>query len=238
MIEENYKYVITFDIEWAPDFAIQYCLELLDRFNVKATFFATHRTDYNKEIIKKGHILGIHPNFLPSSSHGNEVKEIINNCLNFSPDAWCMRSHSLVQSSPLLHDIFKQYPQLTLDVSLFMHRSNFAHLVKWDFYGVEFDRLLYNWEDDAEFSKQRFSDSDDLFFGKLTVYDFHPIHVYLNSSNGTEYASLKESLSGKSIADTSMSHAHPFKNRGNGTETFLRRILKSDANSITLDKIK
>jgi len=102
-----------------------------------------------------------------------------------------MRTHGLFQSTKLFYDIIKNFPQLKLDVSLLMHRSPHAHKCNWDFDGVSFDRLLYNWEDDAEFSKSRFGDTEELFFGDLTVCDFHPIHVFLNSSNGKEYIDLK-----------------------------------------------
>ena len=124
------KYVLTFDIDWAPNFVISHCLNLLDSANCKATFFATHSTPLNNEIVERGHNLGIHPNFLKGSSHGSNVKEIISECLSYAPHAWCMRTHSLMQSSPLLHEIFSNFPQLKLDVSLLMHRSPFAHKVK------------------------------------------------------------------------------------------------------------
>ena len=116
---------------------------------------------------------------MQGSSHGSGVQEIISQCLNYAPDAWCMRTHALVQSSPLLHEIFSKFPQLKLDVSLFMHRSAFAHKVKWEFDGVTFDRLLYNWEDDAQFVSYNEDNLPELFFGELTVFDFHPIHVFL-----------------------------------------------------------
>ena len=132
------KYVITFDIDWAPDCAILECLELVENANCKVTFFATHNTPINHEILSRGHNLGIHPNFLPGSSQGSNIKAIVAECLTYAPDAWCMRTHSLVQSSPLLHEIFFNFPQLLLDVSLFMHRSPFAHKVKWDFDGVSY----------------------------------------------------------------------------------------------------
>ena len=99
------RYALTFDIDWAPDFAILHCLELLDDARCKATFFATHSTPLNQEIVNRGHNLGIHPNFLPNSSQGSSVQEIISECLSYAPDAWCMRTHALVQSSPLLHEI-------------------------------------------------------------------------------------------------------------------------------------
>jgi len=232
------KYSVTFDIEWAPDSSIQKCLELLTEFNVKATFFATHHTDLNKEIIHQGHELGIHPNFLPGSSQGKSVDEIIETCLEFAPTAWCMRTHSLVQSSPLLHEIFSKYPQLTMDISLFMHKAPHVQRTKWAFDGVFFDRIMYNWEDDAEFYKMNFSEESKKFFGPITVFDFHPIHVHLNSSNGSEYKRLKESNVGIPLNSLNDKKVCEFTNTSDGVHTFFRSVLASNSISIPLEEIR
>ena len=231
------RYALTFDIDWAPDYAILYCLELLESAGCKATFFATHRTPINREIIDRGHNLGIHPNFLPGSSQGSNVQEIISECLSYAPDAWCMRTHSLVQSTPLLHEIFLKFPQLKLDVSLFMHRSNFAHKVKWAFDGVSFDRLLYNWEDDAQFSGFIDNKMPQLFFGDLTIFDFHPIHVFLNSTDGSQYRKLKCRQSHISLSSIDLHDAEKYINQGLGTQSYLMEILASKNRCIGLDEI-
>ena len=231
------RYALTFDIDWAPDFVILHCLELLDGARCKATFFATHSTPLNQEIVNRGHNLGIHPNFLPNSSQGSSVQEIISECLSFAPDAWCMRTHALVQSSPLLHEIFSKFPQITLDVSLFMHRSTFAHKVKWDFGSVTFDRLLYNWEDDAQFSSFNKDNLPDLFFGELTVFDFHPIHVFLNSTDGSEYRNLKLEQSHLSLSSLDKQVVERYVNPGLGTQSYLKEALASVNRCIGLDDI-
>ena len=71
------KIHLTFDIDWAPDWIIEEVLTILDLKKVKGTFFITHETPLNREIALRGHNLGIHPNFLPGSSHGKNVFEII-----------------------------------------------------------------------------------------------------------------------------------------------------------------
>ena len=231
------RYALTFDIDWAPDFAILHCLELLENAGCKATFFATHSTSLNHEIIDRGHNLGIHPNFLPGSSQGLDVQEIISECLNYAPDAWCMRTHALVQSSPLLHEIFSKFPQLKLDVSLFMHQSAFAHKVRWDFDGVSFDRLLYNWEDDAQFSSFKKDNMPDLFLGKLTVFDFHPLHVFLNSTDGSEYRNLKLEQSHLPLSSLDVQVVERYVNHSLGTKSYLKEVLASKNRCIGLDEI-
>ena len=37
-------YHITFDVEWSPDWSIIECADLLEKYNVKGTFFMTHKT--------------------------------------------------------------------------------------------------------------------------------------------------------------------------------------------------
>lgn len=231
------RYALTFDINWAPDFAILHCIELVESAGCKATFFATHRTPVNREIIERDHNLGIHPNFLPGSSQGSDVQDVISECLSYAPDAWCMRTHALVQSSPLLHEIFLKFPQLKLDVSLFMHRSAFAHKVRWDSDGVSFDRLLYNSEDDVQFSVFIKNKMPDLFFGELTVFDFHLIHVFLNSTDGSEYRKLKFEQSHISLSSLDVRVAQIYVNQGLGTQSYLKEVLASKNRCIGLDEI-
>lgn len=231
------RYALTFDIDWAPDFAILYCLELLDDARCKATFFATHSTSLNQEIVNRGHDLGIHPNFLPNSSQGASVQAIISECLSYAPDAWCMRTHALVQSSPLLHEIFSKFPQLKLDVSLFMHRSTFSHKVKWEFDSVTFDRLLYNWEDDAQFASYNEDNLPELFFGELTVFDFHPIHVFLNSTDGSEYRNLKLEQPNLPLSSLTKQIVEKHVNPNLGTQSYLKEVLLSKNRCIGLDEI-
>ena len=43
---------------------------------------------------------------------------------------------------------------------------------------------LYNWEDDAEFIKKDFKFDKERFFGDINIFDFHPIHIFMNSTFG------------------------------------------------------
>ena len=230
-------FALTFDIDWAPDYTIFKCLDIIEDAGYKSTFFATHRTPANNEIVARGHYLGIYPNFLSSSSQGAVVKEIISECFNFAPDAWCMRTHALVQSSPLLHEIFANYPQLKLDVSLFMHLSPFEHKVRWEWEEVSFDRLLYNLADYAHFPAYNEDIMPNMFFGKLTAFDFYPIHVFLNSTDGREYRKLKKEQSSSPLFAIDYEIAKKYIHKSRGTQSHLRQVLSSDNNCVSLDEI-
>ena len=209
----------------------------MDRHRVKATFFATHETDLNAEIVARGHELGIHPNFLPGSSHGAAPAEVVETCLRFAPNARYMRTHRLIQSSPLLSAVFTRFGQLETVVSLFMRRAERVLRCAFEFGEARFERILYDWEDDAEFARGRFGDEDDHFFGDRTIFDFHPIHIHLNSRTGAEYGRLKERLGGRALQRASATEVSSLAFDGDGARTFLEAVLESDNRAISLDDV-
>src|SRR5207244_3974947 len=78
--------------------------EQLMASQVRATWFVTHmspaisRLRRNPELFE----LGIHPNFLPGSTHGDTPDAVLRHCRALVPDAVSMRTHCLVQSTLLL----------------------------------------------------------------------------------------------------------------------------------------
>ena len=58
------KIFLTFDLDWCSDEVLEYTLNLLEQFNVKAIFFITHYTKLLDRMKKNESFeLGIHPNF-------------------------------------------------------------------------------------------------------------------------------------------------------------------------------
>ncbi len=217
---------LTFDIDWAPDWSIYEVLDLLEKAQVKATFFCTHPTKLNKEILRLGHNLGIHPNFLSGTTQGSTTYEIIEYLLGLAPNATCMRTHALVQSSPLLHEIFLSFPQLKYDFSLFTAGLGLSKLIYWNFDGAEFWRINYQWEDDACFWNPDYSWTNYQFESPHMVMDFHPIHVSLNSMNLLSYQGFKRTTRGKPMSMTTRSDAVPYINDRTGTRDALNHALQ------------
>lgn len=232
--QSHVRYHLTFDIDWAPDFAIEEILSILKSKNVKATFFITHASDAIQDISNAGHEVGLHPNFLPNSSQGTSVEEVMDYLLNIYPNARSIRTHSLLQSSPLLHQIFSNYPQLKIDLSVLLYKFPLIAPSPWMLDGVSFTRLNYNWEDDMAFYDDSFSWNQSDLFSQSIIFDFHPIHVALNSSNNDSYIKLKESFANKSLFDVSRSQLLKFRNNSVGACDYLRSIISSNAQPITL----
>lgn len=219
--------LITFDLDWAPDFMIDSVAKLLKDREVKSTWFVTHRSAAVDRLRGRPDLceLGIHPNFLPASSHGRTPAEVLTHCMNLVPDAVSMRSHGLAQSTPIYEQVLNQTP-IKADVSLFLPRVSHLTPFEYRWAGRTLLRIPYFWEDDYEMFQQNpgWRLQPLLAAGEgLKVFNFHPIHVYLNSSDLKPYQSLKQ-LS-KNLSGLAADQAEPFVQKGNGARTLLEDVL-------------
>lgn len=192
---------ITVDIDWAPDFMIDQLAARFSQAGVKCTWFVTHASPAVDRLKSNPNFeLGIHPNFLPGTSHGSNEDEIIEYCLKLVPDAKSVRTHALVQSSPLLCKLKSTF-NIQTDCSLFLpqtplfvpnticHAGNASPLV----------RIPYNWEDDVECLRPKRSwkvDDSVFYFEGMKIFNFHPVYVELNETDFSRYSALKKKISG------------------------------------------
>ena len=222
--EQNFDYVvITLDIDWAPDFVIENVLDIMSKFNVKSTFFMTHASSSISRIRKNPLFeLGIHPNFLPKSTQGRNPKEILQNLKNIIPEATSVRTHSLVQSTLLLEE-FSQF-DLKNDVSIFLPNCNNLRPVYIDFQKVL--RFPFFWEDDLEMREKQNWDISKFKFHEygLKIFNFHPIYIYLNSKNMTNYNIIKNEIGLDKITDDNISQ---YINSEKGAKTFFLDLLNT-----------
>lgn len=185
---------VTLDVDWAPDFMIDYAASLLAGAGVRATWFVTHDSPAVRRLREHGDRfeLGIHPNFLPGSTHGASAAEVLRHCMALVPDATTMRTHALVQSSPLLAEVLRSTP-ITTDSSLLLPRH--PHLAPVEFVtgGRALLRVPFYWEDDDEMEMEhpRWHLGDECDGPGLRVFDFHPVHLWLNSGRPGHYAALR-----------------------------------------------
>lgn len=184
---------ITIDVDWAPDFAIDWVAEQLVARSVPATWFLTHESAAVDRLRQRPDLfdLGIHPNFSPGSTHGATPAEVLRHCLAIVPGARIMRTHQLVQSTPLLAEVMRTTP-IIADCSLFLpHATAVETTVLW-YDGRPLVRIPYIWEDDLEVERPRpVWRLHDMVRPRLPILSFHPIHLFLNSISMDAYRHLK-----------------------------------------------
>jgi len=219
---------LTLDVDWAPDFMIDFAAEILIEHGVRATWFVTHDSPALIRLREHSDLfeLGIHPNFFPESSQGKTPEAVLRHCLELVPDAVSVRTHGLLQSTPLLAQIMDQTP-VKLDCSLFVPHAANLRPVEYQWAQRTLLRVPYFWEDDFEMERTTPCWQLRPLLAKgagLQVFDFHPVHVYLNSRTMAAYRSLKERA--PNLSDSTSEVAAAAIQSGAGSQTLFIELAK------------
>jgi len=187
---------LTFDVDWAHDDVLRDTIELVRPYDLPVTWFITHATDMLTDLRgeKDRWDLGIHPNFNPlldGSGHGSAA-EIIERLLMIVPEAKSVRSHSLVQSS-ILYKLFMS-AGLTHDSNDYVPSHSGLALQP---FCIEngLVKVPYCFSDEL-WCIQGGGHAEDfnalLHRDGLLVFDFHPIHVFLNTESLDRYERARQ----------------------------------------------
>lgn len=177
---------LTFDIDWAHDAVLSDTIDLVERADVAATWFVTHDTPLLDRLRANSKFeLGIHPNFnfllQGDYRNGRTAQEIVDRLRILVPEAVSIRSHSMAQSSRLL-DLFAR-EGFSHDCNHFVPAHAEIELKCWPLWNGMV-RVPYFWEDDLACHAAGACGANMADLAQrsgLKVFDFHPIHVFLNT---------------------------------------------------------
>ena len=142
---------ISFDIDWAHDDVINYSIDILEKTEIRVSWFITHKTKVLERLKENSNFeIGIHPNFNflldGDFSLGKNAEEVIARLMKIVPDAKLIKSHSLTQSSVLL-DLFLKFALLTSLIIIYPTLILHINIRPWKHWnGIV--RVPFNWEDD------------------------------------------------------------------------------------------
>lgn len=187
-------YCLTLDMDWAPNWMLEDCLRTLVDNHVAATWFVTHVNPVLEELRRRPDLfeLGIHPNCLPGSTHGENEDQILGHLLEIVPEAVSMRTHALYQSTPFLARASKA--GVRNDASLFLPWATGLKPHHLPFGEQGLMRLPYFWEDDVAMLQPASPwqvERAEFHGDGLKIFDFHPVHVVLNTRDPGLYDKLK-----------------------------------------------
>jgi len=219
------KIFLTFDIDWCSDKVLLYTLNFIEKYNLKATFFVTHETNILERMRDNENIeLGIHPNFNPLLSgdfiYGKNIDEVVSYYKKIVPEAVSVRSHSMTQNSLIL-DSFEKFG-LTYDVNTFIPFSSEIVSKPYKHWTNELIKVPYFWEDDVHCNYKWDWNVDNLLnYSGIKVFDFHPIHIFLNTKNIETYDNARKHFDNMTILEK-------IKNKNEfGSEVFLKKIINN-----------
>jgi hypothetical protein len=210
----------TSDIEWSPEWAIEKMYRLFDNARVPLTPFLTHESKFiARRFTEHPSRVGIHPNFLPQSSHGNSVGEVVRHCRKLWEPATAFRSHCFFDNTMVSNELYAQGFRYDSNLCLYQ-QSNLTPLA----HASGLVRFPVWWEDDIHWNKG--SDwrvetlQTDLEKPGLKIFNVHPLNVALNIPSEEFYLKHK-SLFKENDAEKALAYTW----KGPGVYTFLEELL-------------
>jgi hypothetical protein len=212
-------FVLTSDVDWASEYCVESLLAFAGDRGITPTIFATHRSAALAAAASQGRAdLGIHPNFLPGSTHGSAPADVIRHCLEFAPNTPVSRSHAFVDGTHIAVALRDAGIKVDSNLCLYL-QPGIGPLRHWT--GIV--RLPVFWEDDVHWmcgGSWRFSDHESAFFTPgLKIINTHPFNFTLNLADGASYLSAKSLLNGLTSIQ-----AQGVRNPNAGTATFLAEL--------------
>ncbi|MCH2153357.1 MAG: hypothetical protein MK089_08465 [Phycisphaerales bacterium] len=186
---------LSFDIDWAHDDVLRYCIDQVQQADVAATWFVTHDTPVLEELRANPKFeLGIHPNFnfllAGDDRNGRNAEEVIDRVMEIVPEAKSVRSHSITTSQRII-ELFAARG-LTHESNHYIPSNSRMDLKPWDS-GKGLTVVPVVWTDATASIESNLDSLAPLARQTgLSVFNFHPIHVFLNTEDMDRYESCRE----------------------------------------------
>lgn len=214
-------FILTSDLDWAPEAAIEVFLAAVAAAGIVPTLFVTHDSPAARQAFAEGRAEpGIHPNFLPHSTHGGDVASVMDHIFALVPGARAWRSHSFVDSTPISNAMARR--GIWFD-------SNLCLYLQSDLFPLERQSGILGfpvfWEDDVHWSRGggwSFAAFADRFFSPgLKVINIHPLNFALNLPSQEVYDAVKRQAPQDAAAIARLAHG------GVGTASFAAEMFAS-----------
>ncbi|HEY8807962.1 MAG TPA: hypothetical protein VIN70_10315 [Candidatus Limnocylindria bacterium] len=219
-LAERPVFCFTTDIEWAPEWAIEDLFALADSYEVRLTPFLTHRSAYVSRRFagsKDAGTVGLHPNFLPGSTHGGSVAEVIEHVTALWPEARSFRSHCFYDETRMNRQMADRGFRYDSNLCAFLQPGVVPLRTV-----TQIIRFPVFWEDDVHsgFGMPWTIEAIDLELRSpgLKIINVHPPRVALNVPDEAFHESRRALHARADV--TAAEHAYD----GAGTRTFLEGL--------------
>tara|TARA_B100000035_G_scaffold68951_1_gene56421 strand:+ start:1774 stop:2487 length:714 start_codon:yes stop_codon:yes gene_type:complete len=219
------------DVDWVNDFVLEDTLKVFEENEIKCTIFTTHKTTVLSSLNSDLFEIGLHPNFnkLLNRDAKKSAKKLLHELKNNYPDSIGIRSHSLVNST-YLSNLFVEIGMKYESNILLPYQKLIKPFQLWN--GLY--RTSFNWEDDIHFMYKKSFDSLGLdMLNEDIVFNFHPIHVFINSENTNRYNRIKDNYHDTDILKKNINYSEVKGTRDLMLDC-IRKIKKNGIKTTTL----
>lgn len=218
-------FCFTADVDWASEAVLARFLSAASSPDLKLTVFVTHESEIIERAAAGGSVeRGIHPNFLPGSSHGEGFQNVIEACLRFAPEAKCFRSHRIFDVTDITHLLVERgilydsnlVTLLQTHIRPMLHESG---LVRFPVFFEDGTYLCH----DLELRLARY----EQFFTApgLKIISLHPLDFVINTPEVAYSRRIKDSLSREDYAAMSEAAIRRHRHEGRGIADLALEII-------------
>ncbi len=229
------KLVVTVDLDWAPEPAIEETIEFLLQNSIHPTVFITHRSKYIETKVSQLEV-GLHPYFSPDSSHGRTIDEVVQHitslpynfpgyrCHRFATcnlSAQAMKNAGMKISSNVCTDLeyirpFKNRYGLT-EIPIFLEDGG------------------YLWR---QHPLKIISTFKELFLSDgAKVILVHPMHFAINTPNFDYMHQIKQSVDRNAWNNMTAKTLNQLRWKGEGIRTFLKELIQISSQTCRLSDL-
>lgn len=218
-------FCLTSDIDWASDAAVRFFHESIYIDNFPITYFLTHESNYLSTLSDHAVEFGIHPNFLPGSSHGDSFDEVINTCLAFMPSPIFFRCHKYFDVDDTIVKLLSIGCKFDSNLCTLMDTE-----LKPLTHRLGHTRLPVFWEDGSHLTHglpldfDAF-DSSSFAVPGLKILNMHPMHYALNTPNQAFARGIKDNTDRSVWNSFSRSEIKRLEHNGRGIRNFIDEML-------------
>lgn len=218
------KAIITIDLDWACEAAIEETLDFFKNLNIFPTVFITHRSPRVESDMKDLEV-GLHPYFSPDSSHGSTICEVADHVMSLPHNLPAFRCHrfaisneskkammdaGMLISSNVCTDLeimppFKDRFGL-LEVPIFLEDGGYL----WRKHSLELNQNLIN----------------SVAGEGIKVILIHPMHFSLNTPHFSYMYDIKQSLSRNEWNNLTSKNLNKLRWNGRGIRDLMIDLLK------------
>ena len=215
--------VITSDVDFVSDDVLMEAYKGLEK--IPMTIFQTHHSKYLEKSFKENNWEAeIHPNFCEGSTQGKTVAEVISFMSSIPSRNIGYRCHRYYTVNEIeeyyVEAGFKYISNVCTDLELihpFVMRSG---LVQYPIFMEDGGYLKYHGVPKATDIIKKMQEEG------IYVFNFHPIHLALNSKDFYYVRKIKDSLSIAEYNNIDLKNITRLRNNGYGIRTFLNELLE------------
>lgn len=229
--------ILSSDIDWASEACIADFYAFAEEHGIKPCLFVTHESKVVADLAANDKIeVGVHPNFLPGSTHGSDIQTVVDAVMQLAPKVLGFRSHNFMDGTPICN-AFRKYG-LVWDSNLCLYLQEGITPLK---HSSGMTRIPVFWEDDVHMVNAPDLWEVDVMLGSvlapgLKVLNVHPIHLALNTPNMEFFEAFRGKIGTLTAEEIA---AHRFK--GKGTRTFvadlISRMKRADIRFYTFEQV-